>query len=176
MYALVPWSNGASQFPARSPRSFAPHIRFLFVGPRFRYPLLSAPASRRVTLCFARSPIDLVLQRTFTSKTCPCRAHRGWDGQSQSAPAGAASLSAENEAQAVAARRRTNEAQSPNRTLRSLTDALTLHRHGSRESAQPSKTSAQNTAVPAPIVGERAAVEDLSAEHSCAGAIDHSLF
>src|ERR1041385_7603211 len=43
---IVSLTAGASWFPAHSPRGDTPHIRFLFVGPRVCYPLLSAPASR----------------------------------------------------------------------------------------------------------------------------------
>ena len=67
-----PLVAGASRPFARSPRSAAPPIRFLFVDPRVRSPLLSAPTSRwpafrRFALRFARGPCDLVPQRTCTS-------------------------------------------------------------------------------------------------------------
>ena len=66
----------ASRSFARSPWDVPPLIRFLFVNARLRSPLLSAPPSRTVALRFARGPCDLVPQRTCTSWSCSCWAHK----------------------------------------------------------------------------------------------------
>ena len=66
----------ASRSLARSPWDVTPPIRFLFVDARLRSPLLSVPASRPVTLRFARGPCDPVPQRTCTSWSRSCWAHQ----------------------------------------------------------------------------------------------------
>ena len=61
---------GVSRCFARSPRSASPHIRFLFVDPRLRFPLPSRRA-HAPTLCgslWSRWPAS---RRTFTSKPMP---------------------------------------------------------------------------------------------------------
>jgi len=72
----LPLVAGASRSLARSPRKALPDIRFLFVDSRFRSPLLSAPASRLVAWRFARGPCDRVPQRTCTSWSRSCWAHK----------------------------------------------------------------------------------------------------
>ena len=88
----LPLIARASRSHVRWPWLASPHIhrarsrlwsaRFLFVGSRFRSPLLSAPASRpdRVipgffALRFDRGRCDRLPQRTSTSYPCPCWAH-----------------------------------------------------------------------------------------------------
>src|SRR3990172_2232930 len=39
IYVALPWPSGLRGFPGRSPCSATPHIRFLFVNRRLRYPL-----------------------------------------------------------------------------------------------------------------------------------------
>jgi len=76
----------ASRSLARSPWDVTPPIRFLFVDARLRSPLLSVPASRPVTLRFARGPCDPVPQRTCTSWSRSCWAHQRKRGGSLPLP------------------------------------------------------------------------------------------
>src|SRR5439155_19240945 len=79
----LPLVARASRSIVRSPWESPPRVRFLFVDPRLRYPLLSAPASRTVALRFARGPCDRVPQRTCTSWSRSCWAHNEKGGQGE---------------------------------------------------------------------------------------------
>src|SRR5690606_15054409 len=61
---------GASRFFARSPRSTLPQIRFLYIGPRFRFPL---PSHSRSPFCGCGSLRSgwSPFGGTFTRKTAP---------------------------------------------------------------------------------------------------------
>ena len=65
-----PLVAGASRSVARSPRSAAPRIRFLFVDSRVRFTLRSAHASRR-TPCASLRSLRPSSERTFTSRSSP---------------------------------------------------------------------------------------------------------
>jgi len=72
-----PLVAGVSRFLARSPRLAPPLVRFLFIGSRFHYPLLSAPTSRSdrspgLSPCGSCGSPRPASRRTFTSYPRPC--------------------------------------------------------------------------------------------------------